>query len=85
MNEKSAEQKAFEHFAECNRVYTKADGTEMVYIRAYELLSDCSKAESRGTIVIARLADGTVEAGFDRGSNAGQRARIARALANFAA
>lgn len=53
--------------------------------KATELLNDCSKAEARCTIIIARFADGTVEAAFDRGSNAGQRARISRALAAFAA
>lgn len=77
MEQKSAEQLAFEHFAELNSVYTSKDGTE--------LLNDCSKAEARCSIIIARFADGSVEAAFDRGSNAGQRARITRALAAFAA
>jgi hypothetical protein len=85
MKQKSAEQLAFEHFAELNSVYTSKDGTARVYIRATELLNDCSKAEARCSIIIARFADGSVEAAFDRGSNAGQRARIARALAAFAA
>lgn len=85
VEQKSSEQLAFEHFAELNSVYTSKDGTERVYIRATELLNDCSKAEARCSIIIARFADGSVEAAFDRGSNAGQRARIARALAAFAA
>ena len=76
----SAEQLAFDHFAELNSVYTSKDGTERLYIRATELLNDCSKAEARCSIIIARFADGSVEAAFDRGSNAGQRARRFRSI-----
>ena len=86
MKQKSAEQKAFEHFAEENKVYTRRDGSQVVYIKAWELLDDCSKREQRDSIVIAKLADGTFEAHFDGCSNAGNRARVARAIAaRFAA
>lgn len=82
---KSAEQLAFEYFAEEYKVYTRRDGSEVIYVKAWEILDDCSKREMRDSIIIARCADGSYEAHFEC-SNAASTARIARALAaRFAA
>lgn len=86
MEQKSAEQLAFEHFAEECKVYTRRDGSEVIYVKAYELLDDLSKKEQRDSIVIARLADGSFECHFDACNNAASKARVARAIAaKFAA
>lgn len=83
---KSAEEKAFEHFAEEYKVYTRRDGSEVIYVKAWEILSDLSKKEQRDCIVIAKLADGTIECHFDACNTASSKARVARAIAEkFAA
>lgn len=83
---KSAEQIAFEHFAEEYKVYTRRDGSEVIYVKAWELLDDLSKKEQRDSIIIARLADGSFECHFDACNNAASKARVIRAIsAKFAA
>lgn len=85
MTEKTNAEKCFDHFAECNKVYTRKDGTQCIYLRAYELLTDCSRKEERSTVIITKTAAGEIAAQMDGCTNASQRARLARAIENFAA
>lgn len=83
---KSAEEKAFDHFADEYKVYTRRDGSQVIYVKAWEILNDLSRKEQRDSIVIAKLADGTFECHFDACNTASSKARVARAIAEkFAA
>lgn len=84
-SEKTPAEKAWEHFEEGNTVYTRRDGLQMIYLYATELLSDCSKAESRSKVILTKNAEGVISAQMDGFTNASQRARLARALSAFAA
>lgn len=84
---KSAFQIAFEHFAECGKVYTYRNGDEAVFVRPEQLGIDAPRRikQNRINVVITCKADGSYEASYSDAYNSGC-STIARAIeAMFAA